>query len=128
MEKEKMTNDPYAVYRHLTYQYLHYYLADFFQAHSIKKQPVIDDSGFSRSTLASLLDGKDLHFNCYLRLLTVMREYCENDDEYMDFLMGFMKRAIIEIWIIWDEKPEEWIVEIWEKMQDDKNKYSTENG
>ena len=57
-----------------------------------------------------------------------MREYCENDDEYMDFLMGFMKRAIIEIWIIWDEKPEEWMVEIWEKMQDDKNKYSTENG
>lgn len=122
MNKETTTKDPYALYRHMTFQYLHYYLTDFFHSHAIKKQHIIDDSGLSWKTLTHLLEGEDMHFNCYLRLLTVMREYCKDNDEYMEFVIGFMQRAIIEIWIAWEEKPGEWMLKIWEEMLKEKDK------
>lgn len=121
------TNDPYARYRHITFHYLSYYLHDFFQSHHIKHGAVTSESDFGGNTLSLLLNGKDMHFNCYLRLLTVMGEYCNSNDEYMDFIMEFMQRAIIEIWIIWEEEPVDWMLEVWKKMQKEKDKYSTEN-
>lgn len=127
MEKETTHKDPYALFRHFTFHYLHYYLTDFFQVHAIKKQPVSDECGYGGNTLTHLLEGKDMHFNCYARLLTAMREYCKNDEEYMEFVMEFMKRAIIEIWIAWKEKPDEWMLETWEEMRKEKDKYNTLN-
>ena len=56
-----------------------------------------------------------------------MREYCENDEEYIEFVMEFMKRAIIEIWIAWEEKPDEWMLETWKEMRNEKDKYKTLN-
>lgn len=127
MRKETITNDPYAIYRHITFHYLHYYLESFFQSHLVNKYSVNEDSGFGGKTLTHLLKGKDMHFNCHLRLLAVMREYCKNDEEYMDFIMEFMKRAIIEIWLIWEEAPEGWMLETWKEMQKEKDKYTTKN-
>lgn len=125
MNKEISTKDPYAIYRHITFHYLHYYLNDFIQTHSVKKHSLSEDSGFGGKTLNHLLEGKDMHFNCYLRLLTSMREFCKDDNEYMDFIMEFMKRAIIEIWIIWEEKPDKWMLDTWKEMLIEKDKYIT---
>lgn len=126
MENKKITKDPYAHYRHLRFHYLSYYLRQFFQEHLIKQCSVKSESDFGGSTLSHLLEGKDMHFNCYMRLLTTMGEYCETNEEYMEFIEGFIQRAIIEIWIIWEEEPVDWMVEIWEEMQKEKDKFSTE--
>ena len=115
--------DPYSPYRHINFQYLSYYLNDFFNTHHIKKHIVEEDSEFGGKTLSHLLDGKDMHFNCYLRLLAVMGEYCKGREEFLNFIMEFMKRAIIEIWLIWEEDPVDWMVETWEKMQEEKEKH-----
>ena len=55
----------------------------------------------------------------------MMREYCKDDVEYMNFVMEFMKRAIIEVWIAWEERPEEWMLSTWEEMRKEKDKYTT---
>lgn len=125
MKKETITKDPYALYRHITFHYLHYYLESFFQSHQISKHSVNEDSGFGGRTLEHLLKGKDMHFNCHLRLLAAMRDYCKDNDEYLDFIMEFMKRAIIEIWLIWEEELEEWMLDTWEEMLKEKDKYTT---
>ena len=65
------------------------------------------------------------NFNCHVRLLVMMREYCKDDVEYMNFVMEFMKRAIIEVWIAWEERPEEWMLSTWEEMRKEKDKYTT---
>lgn len=127
MNKDITTKDPYAIYRHLTFQYLQYYLCDFFDTHSVKKQDVKNDCGFGGSTLPRLLKGKDMHFNCYVRLLFTMRGYCKDDNEHMDLIVEFMKRAMIEIWLIWGEEPQSWMLETWKKMQEEKDKYITKN-
>ena len=125
MEKETTHKDPYALFRHFTFHYLHYYLTGFFRTHSVKKRELSDECGYGGSTLEHLLEGKDMHFNCHVRLLVMMREYCKDDVEYMDFVMEFMKRAIIEVWIAWEERPEEWMLSTWEEMRKEKDKYTT---
>lgn len=125
MDKEFINKDPYALFRHTTFHYLSYYLHDFFEAHLISHEQVKDDSGFGGSTLQELLYGKDMKFNCYLRLLTVLGEFCKDEEEYMNFIKGFMERAIIEVWLIWEEEPFGWMLEVWEKMQIEKAKYIT---
>ena len=117
--------DPYALFRHFTFHYLHYYLTGFFHTHSVKKRELSDECGYGGNTLEHLLEGKDMHFNCHVRLLVMMREYCKDDVEYMNFVMEFMKRAIIEVWIAWEERPEEWMLSTWEEMRKEKDKYTT---
>ena len=125
MEKETTHKDPYALFRHFTFHYLHYYLTGFFHTHSVKKRELSDECGYGGKTLEQLLEGKDMHFNCHVRLLVMMREYCKDDVEYMNFVMEFMKRAIIEVWIAWEERPEEWMLSTWEEMRKEKDKYTT---
>lgn len=122
-----INKDPYSLFRHTTFHYVGYYLHDFFHTHHITKDLVRSDCGFGGETLEHLIEGKDMNFNCYLRLLTVMGEYCPTDEEYMQFLMGFMKRAIIEVWLKWEERPFGWMLEIWEEMQKEKEQYMTQN-
>ena len=125
MEKETTHKDPYALFRRFTFHYLHYYLTGFFHTHSVKKRELSDECGYGGNTLEHLLEGKDMHFNCHVRLLVMMREYCKDDVEYMNFVMEFMKRAIIEVWIAWEERPEEWMLSTWEEMRKEKDKYTT---
>lgn len=125
MEKETTHKDPYALFRHFTFHYLHYYLTGFFHTHSVKKRELSDECGYGGNTLEHLLEGKDMHFNCHVRLLVMMREYYKDDVEYMNFVMEFMKRAIIEVWIAWEERPEEWMLSTWEEMRKEKDKYTT---
>lgn len=125
MEKETTHKDPYALFWHFTFHYLHYYLTGFFHTHSVKKRELSDECGYGGNTLEHLLEGKDMHFNCHVRLLVMMREYCKDDVEYMNFVMEFMKRAIIEVWIAWEERPEEWMLSTWEEMRKEKDKYTT---
>lgn len=74
---------------------------DFFKRRHIKNQAVMEDASLGRKTLTHMLEGKDMSLNCYLRLLTAMKRYCADDDEYLDFIMGVLKRAVIEIWLLW---------------------------
>lgn len=69
-----------------------------------------------------MLDGKDVRLNCYIRLLATMKMYCENDDRYMDFIMGFIKRAIVDVWLKWRLSPEGWMKEVWAEMEEEKKK------
>lgn len=116
---ENTKKDPYAVFRHFTFHYLHYYLTDFFKRYDIHNKPVMKDAGFGGQTLPYLLKGKDMHLDCYVRLLAVMQFYCPDEDKYMDFVMGFAKRAIIEIWLTWGLPPEGWMKSTWLEMKEE---------
>lgn len=118
--------DRYALFRHATFCYLSYYLRDFFKRRNIKNQAVMEDASLGRKTLSHMLEGKDMSLNCYLRLLTAMKRYCADDAEYLEFIMGFLKRAIIEIWLLWREEPEGWMMETWREMEREKMKYYAE--
>lgn len=120
--EEGTTKDPYGDFRHFTFQHIHYYLADFFRTHSVVHQHVIDDAGLGDHTLYDMLNGKDVRLNCYIRLLATMKMYCENDDRYMDFIMGFIKRAIVDVWLKWRLSPEGWMKEVWREMEEEKKK------
>lgn len=123
MNEEEIKQDPYAVFRNIMFQYQCFFLNDFFDSHHIKKNDIEKNSNFGGRTLASLLNGKDMHFNCHLRLLAAMEEYCEDNDEYLDFVLEFLKRSIVEIRLIRGEEPKGWMLITWEKMQLEKNKY-----
>lgn len=125
MDNQTSHKDPYALYRHLIFPYLSDYLSDYFHRHSIKKQAITEEASLNWKTLNKLLEGKDMNFNCYLRLLATMRPYCKNDEEFLDFILEFMKRALTEIWITWQEEPDGWMQETWIKMQKDKEKHET---
>lgn len=99
---------------------------DFFKRRHIKNQAVMEDASLGRKTLTHMLEGKDMSLNCYLRLLTAMKRYCADDDEYLDFIMGVLKRAVIEIWLLWGEEPEGWMMETWREMEMEKMKYYEE--
>ena len=58
MEKETTHKDPYALFRHFTFHYLHYYLTGFFHTHSVKKRELSDECGYGGNTLEHLLEGK----------------------------------------------------------------------
>lgn len=120
---ENTKKDPYATFRHFTFQYLHYYLTDFFKRYDIHNKPVMEDARFGGNTLPSLLAGKDMHLNCYVRLLAAMQFYCPDDEEYLDFITGFVKRAIIEIWLTWGQIPEGWMQSTWMEMQKEERKF-----
>lgn len=121
---ETTGKDRYALFRHAYFYYLSYYLIKFFIMHRIKKQAVIEDAGFGGKTLTHLLAGKDMSLNCYLRLLTTMKGFCADDEEYVDFITGFIKRAIIEVWRMWGLEPQGWMRETWREMQEEKVKYN----
>lgn len=112
----KSDSDPFLPYRHLTFHYLGYYLLDFFHTHNMKKCHIDSDADFGGETLNKLLKGQDMHLNCYLRLLTVFESYCRDMNEFLDFIIGFIERAVVEIWVLWELEPVGWMKEVWGRM------------
>lgn len=106
----------------MEFPYLGCFLSQFCKEYGVSCRQVSADGEFSNATYYQILEGKDLHFNCYFRFLSVCREYFKNDAEFYDFLLDFCMRVIVEIWIYWGEEPEFWMKEVWEKMKMEKMK------
>lgn len=121
MNTSALHTDFYAPYRNIYLPYIGCYLKKNFHLYSIKKHLIIRDANLSEKTLNKILEGKNIHFDCYIRLLFSMREYYPNDDVFLAFILEFIKRALVEVHLIRSKELDEWMPEVWERMQKDRN-------
>ena len=110
-------------YQHMEFQYSRYYLYQFCEKHHVTYDFVCHESDLSPVTFHKILEGKDKHINCFIRMFAAFEPYCDDKDELSTFIAGYIQRMMVEIWTFWGIEPKGWDAEIWELMQKEKAEY-----
>lgn len=94
--------------RHLKYNSLNILMRGITSEKNIHYNDVTTAVYMSNTTYHRLLEGEDMRLNYYLRFFHVLSSYCQNEEEFREYVMEFMKQALSEVCRMIGAEEENW--------------------
>lgn len=98
--------------RHLKYNSLEILMRDIATEKNIHYNDVTSSVYMGNTTYHRLLEGEDMHLNCYLRFFHILSTYCQSAEEFWECVMEFMKQALSEVCRMMGVEEENWGAEV----------------